>query len=92
MESEYKGKLSKKEFNYNELKEKQLISQNLNTEITKIQEELNQINTIYSDLKVEKDKLQDNKPNSVIFFRPLLMYLSSVLKSAGVTHAISPSQ
>ena len=61
LESEYKGKLSKKEFNYNELKEKQLISQNLNTEITKIQEELNQINTIYSDLKVEKDKLQDNK-------------------------------
>ena len=64
-QSEYKGKLSRKEDTANELKQKKKQYDDLNTEITKIQEELNQINKIYDELNTEIKVLEANKEEYV---------------------------
>ncbi|WP_461462013.1 AAA family ATPase [Methanobrevibacter sp.] len=65
LESEYKGKLSRKDENTKELKDKQLKYDNLSTEIIKIQEELNQINKLYEEINTKKLSLETNKEDFI---------------------------
>ncbi|WP_295722364.1 SMC family ATPase [uncultured Methanobrevibacter sp.] len=61
LESEYRGKLSRKDENTKELKDKQSKYDNLSTELIKIQEELNQIEILYKDINTKKLSLEANK-------------------------------